>query len=95
MNTIYKNTLRCFLAGLTGLVLLSCEGFLEEDTSSFLSDQVVYETDGSESLSHICMCDYEYFPSGYPAGVCIFRRTLYQPLFIERFKMEALPSTNT
>lgn len=98
MNTIYKNTLRCFLAGLTGLVLLSCEGFLEEDTSSFLSDQVVYETDGgSESALagvYAGMCDYEYFPSGYPNLVSASSGGLFTNHSSSKdiLKMEALPS---
>ncbi|MDD4032796.1 MAG: RagB/SusD family nutrient uptake outer membrane protein [Bacteroidales bacterium] len=82
----------------TALVLYSCSGFLEEDTSSFLSEQVIYETDGGTESAlagvYAGMCDYEYFPSGYANLVSAASGGLFTNHSSSKdiLKMEALPS---
>ncbi len=98
MNTIFKNTIKFFLICTIGLLTFSCAGFLEEDTSSFLSDHVVYETDGGTESAlagvYSGMCDYEYFPSGYPNLVSASSGGLFTNHSSSKdiLKMEALPT---
>jgi len=92
-NIIYIISIMVFSIGIS-----SCSDFLKEDTSSFLSDKVIYETDeGTESaLAGVYngMCEYEYFPSGYPnlvsaaSGVLFTNHTSSKDILA----MTALPS---
>lgn len=61
---------KLYIVIITCLTLYSCQDFLKEDTSSFLSSGLIYGTDaGTESAltgAYSGMAGYQYFPSGYP-----------------------------